>query len=213
MKRLKFILLFLVLLSEYSVGQSMEEVFKSIPINYTPELSSGGKDSLIHFGVYTIPGGDTLSTMEIAVTESKPDFIQFNLYFSTGQKMFSITEIRTFKKKDGSTIVVFAKSGGLQRAFDQYSLLTFEYSDGDVVLSRELGLPETIAWNEFLKSNLPDSLKLQEMTLSTSYDLYPQTSNAIAYLLNPQTQQFNDWIGEVEFLYVWNGNKFERKVR
>ncbi|BDD05554.1 hypothetical protein [Aureibacter tunicatorum] len=88
-----------------SFGQGIQEVFKSFPLMFTPRLTKEAKDSLISFGVYTLPGGDTTETMKVQYMEER-GFIRLQYYFKTGQSGFVDIQFREFKKNDGSSVVV-----------------------------------------------------------------------------------------------------------
>lgn len=209
MRRETLTILLILCLTVVSYGQTIQEIFKTLPLDYTPELSTEAKDSLIQNGIHTIPGGDSIETMK-ADYSAEMDFIRLEYYFTTGQSGFIVIELRKFQKIDGSTVVVYSKYGGARRAFDQHSLLTFNYAVKSLKLSENIGLPKTIETSDFLKDNLPDSLNSEKITLSTSYNLNPEEVNSIQYEINPQTDQFDKWIKTERFLYKWNGERFEK---
>ena len=208
MKRQIIILLMLFSLIKLSFGQTIEELFKVLPSEYTPQLSATGKDSLLKFTTYTIPGGDSLDNEEIHLTKNRDDFIQLNYEYTTGQNGFIQIELRKFKKKSGGAVLVYAKFGGMKMAFDQHSLLTFGYSKGRLYINNNLGLPETIPQSAFLNTNLPDNAKSQ--TLSTGYDLNSDKPNSIDYFIHPETDEEVEWIKRERIIYTWDGNRFEK---
>ena len=208
MRRITLVILLTFSLIELSWGQTIQEIFKSLPLEYTVDLTNEAKDSLIKNGTYTIPGGDSIETMKVDLSAQK-DYIRLEYYFTSGQDGFIVIELRKFQKSDGSIIVVYSKFGGARNAFDQHSLLTFDYNNGTFKLDEHLGLPETIETKAFLKDNLPDSLKM--ITLSTSYNLYPDEANCVEYELNPQTDQFDEWIKTNKIAFMWNGERFKKK--
>lgn len=211
MRRLTLVILLILSLKGLSFGQTIYEIFKSLPLEYTPELTTEAKDSLMEIGTYTIPGGDSLETMK-ADYSTENGYIRLEYYFTTGQSGFIVIELRKFQKTDGSAIVVYSKFGGAMRAFDQHSLLTFEYKDETLKQNKNLGLPETIETKEFLKDNLPDILNKEKITLSTSYDLNSE-NNCIEYEINPQTNQFDEWIKTDSYSFIWNGERFEKRKK
>jgi len=208
MKQLALVVL--LTLTSLSFGQTIQEIFKSLPLDYTFDLSNDAKDSLIKNGIYTVPGGDSIETIEVEY-RAKKDFISLTYYFTTGQSGFSVVEIRKFQKTDDTPIVVYSKYGGAMRAFDQHSLLTFDYKNGILTRNRNLGLPETIETKEFLKDSLPDDLNNDNFTLSTSYDLMPEEPNCVEYQINPQSNLYDEWIKTFKYSFLWNGEKFKRR--
>lgn len=210
MRRVTLILLITFSLTNLSFGQTIQEIFKSLPLNYTSELTTGAKDSLIEQGTYTIPDGDSDETMKVDYSAEK-NYIRLYYYYTTGQRGFIVIELRRFQKTDGSCVVVYSKFGGAERAYDQDSLLTFDYENGTLKQNENLGLPENLETRAFLKDNLPDSLKGEKITLSTSYNLKPKETNCIEYEVDPQSDRFNEWIKTERILFTWNGKRFEKR--
>ncbi|GET31522.1 hypothetical protein PbJCM13498_03850 [Prolixibacter bellariivorans] len=210
MRRVTLITLIIFSLTNLSFGQTIQEIFKALPLSYTGELTTEAKDSLIEQGTYTIPGGDSDETMKVDYSAEK-DYIRLDYYYTTGQSGFIVIELRRFQKADGSFVVVYSKYGGAERAYDQDSLLTFDYENGTLKQNENLGLPENLKTRAFLKDNLPDSLKEENITLSTSYNLKPKETNGVEYEVDPQSDQFTKWIKTERILFVWNGKRFEKR--
>jgi hypothetical protein len=143
--------------------------------------------------------------MEVHLSEENNDDIQLDYFFTTGQNGFISIEVRKFEKKNGAVVLVYAKYSGMKKAFDQYSLLTFDYSQGQLFINRNLGLPETLPQSEFLNVNIPDSERL-----STGYNLNSDQPNSIDYFINPHTDEEEKWIKMERIIYTWDGNKFSR---
>ncbi|MCB0712339.1 MAG: hypothetical protein KDD67_08435 [Ignavibacteriae bacterium] len=209
MKRHTLTILLFAAATNFSCGQTIQEIFKSLPSEYSLELTVEAKDSLMQYGTYTFPGGDSIETVQCDYHTEK-DFIEIVLSFTTGQRAFAVIQLKKFQKIDGSIVVVYAKYGGLPAAFDQHSLLTFDYVDDSLKRNEHLGLPETIETSEFLKEDLPDSVEADKITFNTSYDVNPLEANSIEYLIDPQTSQFDDWIKTNRFSFRWNGETFEK---
>jgi hypothetical protein len=209
MKKQLLTLLIFFTMTCLSFGQRIEEVFKAFPLDYLPELTVEAKDSLIQNGTYAIPGGDEIESLKCDYTSEK-DFIQLIYSYPTGQSGFFIIELRKFQKIDGSLAVVYAKFGGTRSAYDQHTLLTFDYQNKLLTLNENLGLPETIEPYQFLKDNLPDSVKTESINLNTSYNLVSDEANSIEYLISPETSQSEEWIKTDRFLFTWNGERFEK---
>lgn len=209
MKKSKFILLLTVCLSHGALGQTIQEIFKALPLSYTIELSSEAKNLLIEEGNYTLPIGDSLETMRVDYLAAK-DYIKLQYYFTTGQSGFFVIELKKFQKIDGAPIVVYSKFGGTPSAFEQHSLVTFDYKNGTLQSNKTLGLPDAIETAVFLKENLPDSLKEEKISISTSYNLNPEKSNQVEYEISPQSDQFVPWIQTKKLTFEWNGHRFQK---
>ncbi len=213
MKTILKILIAMTVLTISSNSQTIDDYFKSLPAKYSFDLTKTAKDSLLIYENYTIPGGDSSSTEVIGITEKRNDFIELHYGFSTGQRAFQIIQLRLFKKIDGTPLIVYSKFGGLQRAFDQHFLITYEYKKGNLLKTPEVFLPETIPFNSFIKQDIPESLRTKYKMLSTSYNLYPKILNTIEYVLSPQflyeNTEFEQWIKTLSIQYKWNGLEFE----
>jgi hypothetical protein len=210
--KLRILILFVGLsLVSSSFGQSIQDLFKILPLQYTPDLTISARDSLLQFNSYTIPGGDTLSTEEVSITERQDDFLQLNYGFTTGQKAFIIIELRKFVKRNGDIVVVYAKFGGMQKAFDQHALVTFDYHGKQLVLNKGLGLPETISPTAFLKPNTTDHAKASTITLSTGYRLHSDESNSIEFFVHPETEESASWLDTEAVIYTWDGDRFKKR--
>jgi hypothetical protein len=209
MKKSTFILLLTICLSHGALGQTIQEIFKVLPLSYTLELSSETKNLLMEEGNYTMPNGDSLETMSVDYLAAK-DYIKLQYYFTTGQSGFIVIELRKFQKIDGSPIVVYSKFGGTPSAFEQHSLVTFDFKNGTLLANKNLGLPETFETGVFLKDNLPDGLKEEKISISTFYNLNPGKSNQIDYEISPQNDQFDPWIETKKLTFEWNGRRFQK---
>lgn len=192
-------------------SNEMAEVFRKIPNDLILDLNDNAIDSLLEFGRYTFPGGDSIITEEIAVTESTEEFLQVHYGFTTGQRAFLIIEIRKFKISNDKSLIVFAKFGGLYAAFDQHILKTFILENDKLILVDNLRLPESISVFEFLKEDIPDSIRNEYLDISSGYNLNPDMVNSIEYFIYPQTERFDVWIKTENVNYLWNGEKFYRK--
>lgn len=212
MKKQFLTLLFFFTLESIAFGQTIEEIFRAFPLEYTIELTLEAKDSLIQNGTYAIPGGDERESLKCDYTSAK-DFIQLIYSYPSGQSGIVIIEIRKFQKIDGSLAVVYAKFGGTRSTYDQHTLLTFDYQDSSLTLNENLGLPKTIEAFQFLKDNLPDSVKTPSRNLNSSYNLVPAEANSIEYLVNPSTDQAEGWIKTDRFPFTWNGERFEKSKK
>jgi len=173
MIKVLFILLLTVCLSYGALGQTIQEIFKALPLSYTLELSNETKNLLMEEGNCTMPNGDSLETMSVDYLTEK-DYIKLQYYFTTGQSGFIVIELKKFQKIDGAPIVVYSKFGGTPSAYEQHSLVTFDYKNGTLLANKNLGLPETLETAAFLKDNLPDSLKEEKISISTNYNLNPK---------------------------------------
>lgn len=195
-------------------AQTIEEIFHSLPAAYTPELTETAKDSLVQFNSYSIPGDDPREIMKVSIIEKDEDFMRLQYYFTTGQRAFINIEIRVFTNRDGEPLIVYARYGGLPKAFDQHMLTTFNYSNGSLTRTIEKLLPETIAAREFLKPEFVENFDSELQEISTGYDLDPEEKNSIEYKLEPQFIFGKDhWIHTYSIFFRWNGEIFEKREK
>ncbi|MFO8147167.1 MAG: hypothetical protein ACQEWG_12725 [Bacteroidota bacterium] len=179
-------------------------------------MTETAKDSLLQFNSYTIPGDDTLEIMEVAITEKSEEFMQLTYSFTTGQRAFVIIQIRVFQKRDGKPLIVYAKFGGLPRAFDQHILKIFDFSAGSLIETQKKLLPETIGVKEFLEPKDVDNFASDLEVMSTSYELNPEEKNSLIYKLEPQIYgkgEIENLIKTYDFVYKWNGEVFIKKQK
>lgn len=207
MKVQTLVILFSLSLASSALGQTIQEIFKTLPLEYAPSLTIEAKDSLIEKGTYTFPDGDSIETMKASYL-AQEDYLRLTFYFTTGQNGFSVIELRKFQRLNDSLVVVYSKYGGGRWAYDQHSLFTFDYHNGTLLKNTTLGLPETIETKGFLKENIPDSLKADELTLNTSYDLNPEDCKCVRYQVNPTLERYDPWIETKTISFIWNGERF-----
>lgn len=195
-------------------GQSMASIFGLLPLNCTPELNSKQKDALLKNKEYIIPGGDTSETVkyELEIDEAK-QYLRYHYYFTTGQKGFNTYEVRKFKKKDGSSLIIFSTYGGLTKAFDQTEIYAFKYQGKALAKLNNQVLSTKIDANIFLRANTPDSIRKKvQLYSSCSYDLSPALKNSIAYriffeILDDENQKY--LLGDT-VLFTWTGESFKQ---
>ena len=211
MKRL-IIFSFLFLSSCLSYEQSMESIFNLLPRESTPELNSEQKKILLKNKEYIIPNGDSLETVKYSLEiDETNQYLRYEYYFTTGQKGFNTYEIRKFKKKDGSSLIVFSSYGGAIKAFDQTELVTFEYKNKRLSKTKNNPLPGKINIDRFLKANTPDSIRKEvEIYSNRSFDLSPELKNEIGYrvsfeIINDEIEKY--LLGDV-ILFPWTGKGF-----
>lgn len=208
-KRYVFFIFSLPLFSISSFGQTAKELFKLLPEEYKIDLTDTSIDSIFNQGKYILPDGDSIETVQCNYSSEGKDHL--NLYFSfpTGQSGFYNVELRTFKRKNGGLLVLYAKYGGSRAIFDQHTLKAFDISNGILVKNNDVDLPEFIATKEFLKPDAPDKVKRTRM--STGYNLYSDTPKSIEYFVFSQAISWDKWLAVEDIVFTWDGNRFVRK--
>ena len=213
-RKLVLTIAILGLTTAISHGQTIQEIFKALPLEYTPELTKIEKDSLIMFGTYILPGGDSLEMSKYDYNSDTENYIHLESSYINGPSGFFVIELRKFTKQDGKVIVVYAKYGGGPRMFDQHELIVFDYSSNKFTLNKTIKLPSTIEAKEFLKNPLPKNFnKHYSNSLSSSYDLNPSDIEGVEYMAYPQVASDEVFMETQGFIYKWNGDTFLKSKR
>ena len=211
MKKLMTLTFLLCFGTNYCFGQTIQEIFKSFPSTYMPEMTNEAKDSLLENGTYIFPKAeDYMETMK-ADYWTENNYIRLQYFFPDGLSGFFIIELKKFLKNDGTPIVVYSKFGGSPKAFDQHILLTFSYENNSLEPIENLGLPKTIETKEFLKEKILDSLDGKKLKMNTSYSLKTNDSDLLEYNIYPEIAPYYEWVKTEKFSYIWNGERFEPK--
>ncbi len=177
MKKWTIIITFIYFIN-LSYAQDIKEIFKAFPLEYTPELSQSGKDSILQYGEYIIPGGDSVNTSKYDYYNENENYIRLEYSFTTGQNGFFMIQLKKFKKENGDIIVVYTKHGGMLRAYDQHELIVFNYLNKHFTINKIIKLPSTIEPKVFLSRKLQKDTQMEySKSISTGYDLNPQGIN------------------------------------
>jgi len=197
--------------------QDMAGLFRLLPIAYTPELKNKGKEILIRKGEYTIPGGDSTDMEKYSIdTDRTKNYLRCEDGYTTGQRGFSIIEIKKFKKLNGEFILVFSKYGGVPVEFDQQEFKVFDIKKGKLIESKENLIPNDIGLKNLLRTGYSDSLfTLIKNNTNSSFLLNSETENEIEFRISSPLDiddYKNYMIGNV-ILFTWNGQSFvKRKI-
>ena len=216
--KIAIILAFLIHISPLSDAQTIGSIFISLPKDCIPDLNISQKKFLLKNKEYILPGGDSLETIKYTIAvDEKNQYLSCKMNFTTGQNGFSIIQIRKFIKKDGGSLIVFSRYGGLLHSYFQDEIRCFNSRNNKLTEIKNKPLPDSIGINRFFKSNTPDSLRVKLGSyISTSNDLRPELENAIAFKI---FSQVNDGEAEKYIIgnsmhFIWTGLKFrESKIK
>jgi hypothetical protein len=197
-------------------GQSTVTFFRLLPPDCTPDLNAKEKNALLRKGTYTIPGGDSIETIQYTIdtTESK-NYLRYEYGFTTGQRGFVVFELRKLLRKNGEPLLIFSRYGGAPAAYDQHELRLFSYKSGKLAEINNNLLPKEIDIQDFLETGTPDSIKNKiESYVNITYDLYPNVKNAVSMRLFQQVflNDYENYLVGTELLFTWDGNTFSRKI-
>lgn len=209
------LLISIFLASFSSFSQSMAEIFKLLPADCTPELDSKQRDTLLENAEYTLPGGDSLETIEYTIESDLPNYLLYNYGFSTGQNGFIAFELKKFTRTDGSILIVYSRYGGTLRAYHQHDLKIFDYKNNKLILNKEKLLAQTISIKRFLRKGTPDSIakKIESYVMAT-YDLDPENQKSVSYNLFPAVllDDLEKYLLSDSMILTWNGKSFTKKL-
>jgi len=213
MKPPLLLILLVSFISHISFGQTIRDLFLALPDQYTPPLTKSSKDSLLRFNTYTFPGGDSIETRICTYSSETDDHLVIEYGYTTGQSEFVIFQLRKLLKSDGTSYILFARYGGMNRSFIQQGLHVFTYTNNTLTENNTIVLPKTIAVKEFFKPGTSDAtIKEHELTISTSYDLKPSGFDAIEYLAYPQLESEYELLETEVIRYTWDGSVFKRSL-
>jgi hypothetical protein len=197
-------------------AQDIRYFFKILPRSYTPEFSSKTKDSILQGKGYYPADNDSESIVvyKLERFDSVKNFLRIEMSFETGQRGFSIYELRSFKAKDGSPIVVFSNFSGAPHGADQNDLSVFLYTKANkLIRTSSHGLIPKISLKDFVKPNTPDSIiKEYNGYFIMNYELGNRGDNISIYMhCDIYLEEFHKWqLGDtIEF--IWNGERFIRQ--
>jgi hypothetical protein len=213
MKSRLTLIVLLSFISQISFGQTIRDLFLTLPDHYMPQLSKTAKDSLLRFNTYIFPGGNSIETKKCTFSAETDDHLIVEYGYTTGQQDFKIFQLRKILKSDGTPCVIFARYEGLDRSFVQQGLYVFAYKNNTLVKDPSIILPETVSVKEFFKAGTSDAtIKQHEKVISTSYDLKPTGFDAIEYLAFPQSEMEYDLLETEVIRYTWDGKGFKRSI-
>jgi len=182
------------------------QIAKKLPSKLLYDLNESALDSLLKFGKFIDPEGDSLVTVAYEFRSINNQTAHFSSYFLTGQRGFKTIELKSFISKKGEQFVIHSNHSGSGRMFDQNELKCLEYIDSKILECDLKGLPIRIDSYDFYKSHFPDSLK---EVISTGYDLDTKNKNTLEYY-SFTAGSIDDSNIFKKFIYKWNGLNFEK---
>jgi hypothetical protein len=211
MRTLTIALLFCVFI-EYSFAQDKRAIFKELPLDCTPQLSKSGRDSLLRYGTYQLPDGDSIESVRYVLdTTGDAGYFNYKYSYTTGQNGFLFFEVLNLPRSDGGSLVLFSRIGGVPKVFHQQEVRWFNLLNGELVENKKRLLPPSINLRHFLSSSTPDSIWAHiENFASYSYDFRIEVPNTIKF-----TVLFDDvvtpFIVRNTVYFKWDGRKFSEK--
>lgn len=209
MKLQKSILLLFVCL-HFSVAcfsQGMGQLFLMLPNEYVSDLNQQERKLLLEKRSYILPGGDSIETVKYKLDSTlRKDYLRFELSFPTGQSGFTLSELRKFKRTDGSQILVYSKYAGTPAAYERIALVVFDINENHLVENKENLLPADLPLSDFVSKTLADSLIAKTITnLNSFYDLM---QSDIEYRVFSHVSIPDGYLAGTAIPFKWNGKTF-----
>lgn len=218
MKKMRqlFLLILTTFLLTDSFAQTMTSIFRQLPSECTPELSSKQRDTLVVKGEYVVPGGDSIETLKYSIeTNETKDYLRYEYNFTTGQSGFIVFELRRFQKENGKKFVVFSRFGGVSRNYYQHDLKVFDIEGAFLKENNsQTLLPKEVGIDSFLKEETQDTVKtIIERAVNSCYSLYPEVANQIDWTIIPEySEEYEPFVLAYTLTFTWTGLSFERKL-
>ena len=198
-------------LAGYCFAQDKQAIFRMLPPDCTPQLSNAQRDSLLHYGTYVLPDGDSIESVRYMLdTTGHAGYFKYRYTFTTGQNGFLFFEILNLRRSAGGTIILFSRVGGVPGMFLQQELRFFTLRKGKLIESKKKLLPVSIDLKQFVSATTPDSILAHiDNFASYSYDLQTGSPNTIKF-----TVLFDNavapYVVRDTIYFTWNGKKFIR---
>lgn len=209
-------LLFLIFTFLFSfVGFSQNEIaikaFKLLPLKFTPELTTTGKDSLIKLETYILPGGDSLEQVQYYLRKDT-NSLSIHYEFTTGQRAFRVMQIKMIQSKNNDTIILFSSFFGDHTLFNQEEFALFNFKNNSLSIISNTNPAKSFIQNptQFFKPSTPDSIKALTDELSIYFDI-TDYKDKISLNVSSYSSYISDWLIEKDFFFYFNGNDFEIK--
>jgi len=207
------VLLLLVYRAESLSAQDIKYFFKTLPASYTNELSAKTRDSILQGKSYYPASNDSeeVRVYKLQEVDLKKSWLRIEMNYESGQRAFETIELRSFKTKNGNSIVVFSDFSGVPHQSWQNNLSVLSYTkDKELTKSPSLGLITKVSIKDFLKPNTPDSIiKKYEGYFSVNYEL-GLTSNNITLNLYGELylEDFYKWLLGDTIEFLWKDDLF-----
>lgn len=200
-------------------NETMVDVFMALPIEYTPELYSTGKDSLIQFGYYKFPNSDSLEIRKINGNDFYFNISYYNIHKPVKRIYWPSSNGGHY---DG---LIISPNIFLQlKEFNNYNIIiaSFGYSDnkqlkilnynGGVLSESYVQFPDTPMISNFLKENTPDSVSsILNSKVRVYIDLIENKKDQFAFsIASIITEENTQWIKTDRIYYRLENETFIR---
>lgn len=190
-------------------GQSILDLFKLVPIEFTAEISAVDKDSLIKNGSSGYYVGDT-SFGYYGSIDTADRALSLELS-SRGPGILSYS-FKAFVSKEDTLLIIGVLEGASRGISDILALQAWQYYNGTLTPLNECGLAQKIPPSEFFTTELPEWLKLEEIEINPEYHFLTKDANTVIYSIDPRDDRLNPYLITKRFSFTWDGSGFQRQV-
>lgn len=141
-----------------------------------------------------------------------------NFRFESGQSVYSVDEIKLFKKSDGNYKVIYSHHSGYSAALDQDDLIAYDYDVNARTLIVDTETSKFLDFNlyDFINWNKQDSLKIDTLIppITHVYELYYVDMHnhdielrLFSFSLSVDLEANENFLGNM-MGFRWTGEKF-----
>ena len=193
-------------------AQTMLEILRLIPKENLREINI---DSLIKNKEYYPTDNSEEEAVKYLLTDVNDSLgtLRIEMSFETGQRGFTIRELKRIRVKNDESIVVYSLVTGAPMTFGQSELKMYRLRKRHLVVHNENLLPNDIGLVDFLKSGTPDSIisKYNEYS-NHSYGLIHHGNN-ISYVLYENFESYGidkSWLLGDKIEFIFKRKRFKR---
>jgi hypothetical protein len=198
----------LIILPLSGPGGAMKDLFMKLPSSCTPALNAAGKQALIDAGEFTIHDNDR-GTDDYTLDTVEDNYMEYEYSYVSKEGGDVSFELKKLKKADGSSILLFAQSAGVNDKSAKPILKVYNIKDEGVSENKENLLPDNLNKEAFLQSNTPEDVKSNILKTSLcSYDLGSDSGDKITFKLTVALEQDKKWLAGDVMTLSWDGTKF-----
>jgi len=173
------------------------------------ELPAGGGDTASGNG--DLPELCTLDTLSENYMHYTSTFISNDNGFSN---WYTVTELKKFKKKDGSYIVVLEHYGASPNLPSEASeIKVYDVKDGTLTENKNNLLPKHIDVNEYFSTQIPTNIRnSMKDAVSDFVSFWPKEPNKLSYDIDFEKDDYDKWLKTYSIEFTWDGEKFIKKI-
>ena len=138
------------------------EIFRQLPADKIYDLTIGTRDSMLQGKTYYPAENDKdqVVAYNYGISIHDKNYIYVSMFYETGQRGTSMTEIRIFKTPNGANLVIVSKTSGVwQVTYGQHELSYFIYNKNKKLVPYKKVVFPAMDERIFMKPGIPDSAR------------------------------------------------------